>query len=63
MNALSTISNMFNGLLKKPGDSLSAFVTETGKQVIKINTGDTIRSAVRYPTGTIVETIVHRDKK
>lgn len=61
---LFDIKNPFsnNGILKKPGDRLSANITKSGKQVIKIHTATTKRSATKYPsTGTIVETIVHKN--
>ncbi len=50
-------------LLKNPGDKFSAEITRTGKQVIKQSVSGIKRSAVRYPgTGTIVETIVHKEQ-
>lgn len=55
------ISSIPKGLLSRPGDKLSAEITPTGKQVVKLLTSETHRTAVRYPeTGTIVETIVHK---
>ena len=50
-----------NGLLSEPGDKLSAEITSTGRQVVKVDTSKTKRSIVRYKTGTVVETIVHRN--
>ena len=58
------ISSVTNHLLSKPGDKLIAEITPTGKEVIKLITRTTKRSAIRYPsTGTIVETIVHKVSK
>jgi hypothetical protein len=45
--------------LKNPGDNMSARITDTGRQVLKVETNDgkDKRSMTRYPkTGTIVET-------
>ncbi len=59
---INSISN--NGILKNPGDNLSAQITKSGKQVIKVHTSTVKRSATRYPsTGTIVETIVHKNNQ
>lgn len=53
-----------NGVLKQPGDKLSAEITPSGREVVKIDTSETKESAVRYPsTGTIVETKVIKVKK
>lgn len=63
MSLLPALQEFFSGLLSKPGDKFSAEITPTGKQVVKIDTEDIKRSAVRYPsTGTVVETIVHKPK-
>ena len=44
-----------DGILKQPGDKLSAEKTSSGLEVLKINTAEIKESAVRYPsTGTIV---------
>ena len=48
------------GRLMKPGDKISAEVTKSGNQVIKTLINGVKRSAVKYPSGTIVETIVHK---
>ena len=48
--------------LKVPGDQVSARITDTGRKVLKINTDEVIYSAVKYPTGTIVETRTTRKK-
>jgi len=59
-----SLHSLFSGLLSKPGDKFSAEITPTGKQVVKINTEEIKHTAVKYPsTGTIVETIVHKEKK
>lgn len=55
-NELSTLFN--SGLLSEPGDKFTAYITQSGRQVIKLHksTGHKI-SATRYPsTGTIVKT-------
>ncbi len=64
MGLLSIINSFSDsGLLKNPGDSFSAKITKTGKQVVTLDT-DIRRTAVRYPsTGTIVETIVRKTSK
>ena len=57
----SPASNTSKRILTKPGDKLTAEITKTGKQVIKLRSSEANRSAVRYPkTGTIVETIVYK---
>lgn len=45
-------------LLKQPGDSLEARVTDSNRQVLKISTneGTNKYSATKYPNGTVVET-------
>lgn len=64
MSFLPAIVSNLKNLLSKPGDKLTAEITPTGKQVIKLFTGEVKHSAVRYPeTGTIVETIVRRASK
>lgn len=61
---LSTaVSSNVTDVLKKPGDKLSARVTDSGRKVLKINTEEVTYSAVQYPsTGTIVETKTTRKK-
>lgn len=52
--------SLFNqGLLSQPGDDFHAYVTKTGRQVVKIKKGDgTKASATRYPTtGKVVQTL------
>lgn len=47
------------GLLTQPGDRLEAYVTKSGRNVLKVQkcNGDYKYSATQYPTtGTIVET-------
>ncbi len=47
------------GVLTQPGDRLEAYVTKSGRNVLKIQkgNGDYKYSATQYPTtGTIVET-------
>lgn len=51
------------GILKNSNDSLSARVTETGRQVLKFKSDGDKYSATRYPNGTIVETRTIRRKK
>ena len=53
-----------NGILTQPGDRLEARVTDTGRNVIKIQKdgGNSKYSATQYPNGTIVETRVTKKK-
>lgn len=47
------------GILTQPGDRLEAYVTKSGRNVLKIqkSNGDYKYSATQYPTtGTVVET-------
>ena len=55
-NELSTIFK--NGLLSEPGDKLTAYITPSGRQVIKLHKRNGYKaSATRYPsTGTVVKT-------
>ncbi len=57
----NAIDGLFGAFLSKPGDSFSARVTPSGRQVVKISKGDIKQSAVRYPNGTVVETRVYKD--
>ena len=60
---ITRLFNSFDSLLSKPGDSFSAKVTKSGRQVIKIVSGGKKASATRYPsTGTIVQTLVKKNK-
>ncbi len=54
-NLLSIFSN---SILNKPGDELSARVTSSNRQVLKVskNNGKNKYSVTRYPNGTTVET-------
>ena len=56
------LGKFIGGLLKKPGDHAEAFITKTNRQVIKVTTDGIKRSAVRYPSGRIVETISYMEK-
>lgn len=57
----SIFKSIGNGILSKPGDKLTAEITSSGRQVVKIATSGIKRSVVRYPeTGTTVETIVRK---
>lgn len=54
------LSAFFNkGLLSEPGDTLTARITPSGRQVVKLHKSDGSKiSATRYPsTGKIVQTI------
>ena len=44
--------------LSQPGDNLSARITDTNRQVLKVSTdnGDTKYSATLYPSGILHET-------
>lgn len=56
----NSLVSLFNkGLLSDPGDDLHAYVTKTGRQVVKIKKSDgTKSSATRYPTtGKVVQTL------
>lgn len=49
------------GLLSKPGDSILAKITDTGRHVIKANISGQKISSVRYPGGTeVITTVVKR---
>lgn len=51
--------------LSKPGDKLTAYITRTGRQVIKLSldNGKIKQSATRYPTtGTVFETKSTKNK-
>lgn len=53
-----------SGVLSQPGDRLEARVTETGRNVIRIqkDRGNLKYSATQYPNGTVVETKVTKRK-
>lgn len=59
---MKLLPNIFNhGLLKNSGDSLSAKITKSGRQVLKLHTHSGKRSWTRYPSsGTIVGTFVRK---
>ncbi len=59
--SLGRLNPFGNGILSKPGDKMTAEVTKSGRQVVKLETQEIKRSAVKYPeTGTIVETRVYK---
>ena len=62
MGFLTKIFNGNNGILKSPGDSMTAKVTKTNRNVVKINTKEVKTSFTQYPSGTIVKTEVFRKK-
>lgn len=49
-----------SGILNQPGDKLEARVTNSNRQVLKIqeDNGKAKYSATKYPNGTVVETKV-----
>ena len=58
---LLPVAENINTILKEPVDNLSAKITPSGREVVKLETADEKISAVRYPTtGKIVETIVKK---
>ncbi len=60
MNLPSVFKSFSNKNLVDPGDKFSAEITKSGRQVIKLRTRGVRKSAVRYPTGTIVKTTVYK---
>ena len=62
-------SNLFGGILKRPGDKFSgeARITSTNRQVVKMESqneeGNAKYSVTRYPSGTTVETRTMKPKK
>lgn len=58
-------SNLFSkifGLLKSPGDSITAKITPSNRQVIRVHTKESKISLTRYPsTNTIVKTEVFKE--
>lgn len=52
------------GILTKPGDRLEAYITKSGRNVLKVqkDSGHSKYSITQYPTGTIVETKVTKKK-
>lgn len=62
MSLLPSIFQGMGGLLKSPGDSMTAKITKMGKQVVKLATKETKQTIVRYPsTGKTVVTTVLED--
>ena len=62
MKFLSVMERM-SGFLKVPGDSFSAKITPSGRQVINVSTEAIKASVTRYPsTGTQVITQVIKSK-
>jgi hypothetical protein len=65
-NKQDAIANVENPLsaLQKPGDNMSARVTNTNRKVLKIETdnGRSKYSATQYPNGTVVETKTTKGK-
>ena len=58
MGKKGLLSILSDSILQKPGDNMSARVTDSGRQVLKVskNQGKSKYSATRYPNGTVVET-------
>ncbi len=63
MGLFPAIKSLFSGLLKEPGDEMSAKITPTGKQVLKIETKDMKKTIVKNPTGSVVEYISYKDEE
>lgn len=63
-NEVSNVSTSFD-ILDKPGDKLSARVTDSNRKVLKVekDTGDFKYSATQYPNGTVVETKTTKKKR
>lgn len=63
-NQITTLFNQDSkdGILKQPGDKMSAEITKTGKAVVKIKTNELNQSATIYPSGTQVITTVKKPK-
>lgn len=61
-NYLQTLFSNEGPLLSQPGDRLEARITKTGRKVIKLSTqgGAIKKSAVIYPTGTVVGNISNK---
>ncbi len=61
---ITGLLGLFDGILSKPGDSFSAKVTPSGRQVITLEKDGKKASATRYPTTeTIVTTTSTKKKK
>ena len=61
-NLTDNLAKFLGRYLSKPNDHVEAFVTKTNRQVIKATTEGIKHSAVKYPSGRIVETISYMDK-
>lgn len=61
---VSNVSTSFD-ILDKPGDKLSARVTDSNRKVLKVekDNGDFKYSATQYPNGTVVETKTTKKKR
>lgn len=65
MKNILAIVNRKTGILREPGDCLSARMTETKRCVLKIsrNNGNEKYSVTEYPNGTRVQTMVTKKKR
>ncbi len=56
--AKNLLSIFNNSILNEPGDEMSARITRSNRQVMKVskNNGKNKYSVTRYPNGTTVET-------
>ncbi len=56
--AKNLLSIFNNSILNEPGDEMSAQITRSNRQVMKVskNNGKNKYSVTRYPNGTTVET-------
>lgn len=62
MSLLPSVPKVMGEFLKSPGDSMTAKITKTGNQVVKLATKETEQTIVRYPsTGKTVVTTVLED--
>ena len=57
MSFLPNLFNKKNGILKEPGDKISAEVTKKGRKVVKLKNKHGKMSVVEYPNGRVVDTI------
>ena len=57
------LTEVISGFLNKPGDTVSAIVTPSGRKMLKATTETLKYSVTQYPsTGTVVETITRKIK-
>lgn len=63
MSMLPDVLKSFSSLLNKPGDKLTAEISPTGKQIVRIATEELTTTLVRYSTGKVVQTIVYDPNK